>query len=206
MRHMHGYHTMQMHRSVSPAPFMGGLVFLILLIALGLYLLKSYGYYKLAVKKGIKNPGISFIPFFHNYMLGELTGDVMWGFKGSKWILGWGPIIIALLSLTGIGLILSLPLLVVYAVYYFMCLFKLYKAFEPKHADLYTVTSVILGFMSAVWIFVLGIKSTKTEQHDLPPEGKKEPAFSIHPYQNNQNGVRTSYELPEEQENESKNS
>ena len=47
-----------------------------LAIAIGLYLLRSFGLYKLATKKGIEQAYIAFIPFIWIYVVCKLIGEV----------------------------------------------------------------------------------------------------------------------------------
>lgn len=135
--------------------FMAALFMFIFLGAIALYVLESLGYYTLAKKRGLDEAWLAWIPVVNGYLLGELTGDEMWGMKGSKYVLSITPFVLFLLNITGIGMILGVPMMITYLVYYYMCLYRLYKLYKPDSADLYLVTSILFNFMDSIWIFVI---------------------------------------------------
>lgn len=47
----------------------------VLIVAVGAYILKSYGLYKIAEKKGMENAWAAWIPFVRTYYQGELAGE-----------------------------------------------------------------------------------------------------------------------------------
>lgn len=132
-----------------------GVVFLFMFLSIGTYVLESFGLYTMAKNRKFENAWISWVPIINNYMIGALSGDEMWGMSGSRYVLGFGPLVIFLLNLTGIGAVLGFPLSIAYLVYYFMCLYKLFKIYRPESAALYTATSVIFQFMAPIWLFVI---------------------------------------------------
>lgn len=134
------------------------LLIFILAVSIGsivFYVLGSIGLYKLAKNRGLNHAWIAWIPTVNNYLLGELTGNRMWGLSESKWILVLAPIVAFILNATGYGAIIGLPLTVAYSVYYFMVLYKLYKIYRPQSAVLYIVLSIIFNFMINIWLFVI---------------------------------------------------
>lgn len=127
----------------------------LLIYFVAVYVIKSIALYRMAKNRELSNAWIAWIPIVHNCLLGELTGDRMWNLGGSKYVLSIFPFILIALALTRIGLFLVLPLGILYAVYYFMCLYRLFDIYKPESKDLYILSSVFLFFMGAVWMFVI---------------------------------------------------
>lgn len=132
-----------------------------IIISLALYLLESFGLYTLAKRKNLEYPWLAWLPIVKNYLLGELTGNEMWGLDGSKWILVFAPIVMIALSLTYFGFFLSLVLSLAFTVYYFMVLFKLFKEYQPKSADLFIITSILFPVLIPVYLFVIRNKNSE---------------------------------------------
>lgn len=175
---------------------LGVLITLLVLVALAvlitLYVLGSLGLYSLAKGQKLEYPWLAWIPIARDYLLGELTGNKMWGLKGSKWVLALTPVLLFALDLTGIGIVLGLPLSIVYLVYFYMVLFQLFKKYRPANADLYLITSIIFNFMIPIWYFIIRNDHPKLEQpenlvdqdnHYIEIEDNSEDVFNYRPYQ-----------------------
>ena len=51
---------------------LGVLIFVFAIIGIVLYVIYSYSLYKMAVKQGLENPWIAFVPIAQNYIIGRL--------------------------------------------------------------------------------------------------------------------------------------
>lgn len=120
-----------------------------------LYVLGSLGLYTLARNAELESPWMAWVPFARRYLLGELTGNKMWGFEGSKWVLSIVPLVLVILPLSYVGIGLSMIIGIVYTVYYYMVLFQLYKKYRPQSADLFIITSIIFEFLIPIYTFVI---------------------------------------------------
>ncbi len=140
-------------------------IFIILLLiglAIGLYILNSLGLYALAKNRGLDNCWLAWIPIINLYLIGELTGNVMWGIKESRWILVLAPFVIGFITMTGIGVIISFPLSIAYSVYYFMVLFRLYRIYNQNNAVLFLILAILFPVTRPIWIFII-----RNKQPDL---------------------------------------
>lgn len=122
---------------------LGIFIFIFGIIGVTLYVLYSYSLYKMAVKQGIENPWIAFIPIAQTYTLGRLIKNLkVFDFEIPR-IEVVLPVA-ALISLVFnnvdfIGGLLSLAnfILMLFA------LNKLYKMYKPESATLYTILSIL---------------------------------------------------------------
>lgn len=122
---------------------LGIFIFIFGIIGVTLYVLYSYSLYKMAVKQGIENPWIAFIPIAQTYTLGRLIKNLkVFDFEIPR-IEVVLPVA-ALISLVFnnvdfIGGLLSLAnfILMLFA------LNKLYKMYKPENATLYTILSIL---------------------------------------------------------------
>ena len=112
----------------------------VLIVAVGAYVLKSYGLYKIAEKKGMENAWAAWIPFVRTYYQGELAGEIEKGRKKLKrpgiWLL--------LLPITGNLLAAALVLFVIVAVVFAML-------------ENFVAGSFILSAILPVFVVVFGI-------------------------------------------------
>ena len=131
------------------------LVLFIFGVFVALYVLNSLGIYRLAQNRELENPWLAWIPIVNLYLIGELTGNTMWGIKGSKWILCLSPIVIPLIALTGIGVIIAAILNCIYVVYYFMILYRLYRIYNQSNAVLFLILAIIFPFTRPIFNFVI---------------------------------------------------
>lgn len=140
------------------APFLavaGVLSFLFLVmavIAVVFYVLKSLGLYNLAIKRGLENPWLAWIPIADLYLLGLLVGEMdLFGYHLDNLGL-WVPVIFVggmiLAKIPFLGKLFWLALLV----FSIMFMYKLFELYAPDQAILYTVLSV---FLFPVFIFII---------------------------------------------------
>lgn len=125
--------------------FLGLAFFIFVVIGIVLYVIFSYSLYKMAVKQGLENPWIAFIPIAQNYTLGKLIKTLRifnYEIPQVEIVLPVAALVVLALNRIAIlGSILSLAnfILILFA------LNKLYKIYKPENATLYTVLS-IFGF------------------------------------------------------------
>lgn len=129
-----------------------------LIVAIGgiiLYVLKSLGLYKLAANAGIQNPWLAWIPFCDLYLLAKITGNVKiasYEIPKLELVLPAGELAVILLSgVPVLGVILSIA----FAVLCCFVIYKLYNIYRPSTAVLWLVLSIILPFMSPIFIFII---------------------------------------------------
>jgi hypothetical protein len=144
----------------------------IILIGIGLYVLQAYGLYTMAKRRGVENAWLAFIPVANLYIIGLLVGEVQVGSLNldSKLFLPIGAVVSGVLSLIPlIGFLVAIA----FQVFYYMVLYKLYKAYNQENAVLYTVLSILFGGIAMPVIFFMirnnepNIKSPDYDQHDI---------------------------------------
>jgi len=133
-----------------------GIIIAVLLLPIVLicYLLLALGLFKMAKKRNIENAWIAFIPVFQVYIIGKLIEPLKLGKTEIPQIsvilgagavavifLGWLPLIGQLISLAFFALLL-------------VSLYKLYEAYSPQNAVLFTVLSIIPG-LAPILVFVI---------------------------------------------------
>ncbi|QAA33514.1 hypothetical protein C1I91_18710 [Clostridium manihotivorum] len=111
-------------------------------ISIVLYIILAYSLYKMAVRQGLENSWIAWIPIAQLYILGKLIRTVQvfdWEIPSAEVILPVAGIIVLIFNhVHFLGGLLSLAnyILVLFA------LNKLYKLYRPEKATLYTVLSI----------------------------------------------------------------
>lgn len=135
--------------------FLGVFIFILLIFVVVLYVLSSYGLYKLALKQGIENCWLAWIPIANMYIVGRIIKTLKidsYEIPRIELVLpiGW-LVVYALKGIPLIGWLLSLA----YFILILFALYKLYKIYKPEQAALWVVLSVILPFMGPIFIFML---------------------------------------------------
>ncbi len=131
------------------------LIVLCVLIGIALYVLFSIGLMKLAKNKGIENAWLAWIPIGQLYIMGKVIGTFKifdWEIpKAEMWLpLGFViAVVLFLIPLIKAFVPLSLFLASGFAFY------KLFAMYRPKNATLYTLLSMLLGFMGPILVFVI---------------------------------------------------
>lgn len=121
---------------------LGLALFIFVIIGIVLYVIFSYSLYKMAVKQGLENPWIAFIPIGQNYILGKLIRTLKafdYEIPRVEIVLPVASLVVLALNRVAIlGSIFSLAnfILILFA------LNKLYKIYKPENATLYTVLSI----------------------------------------------------------------
>lgn len=120
-----------------------GVIFIFFtLIGIGFYVFFAYSFYKLALKAGVQNPWIAFIPILQLYILGKLIKSLKistYSIPSIELVLPAASLLVFILrDVKVIGSLLSLAnfILVLFA------LNKLYKMYKPDQAVLYTILSI----------------------------------------------------------------
>lgn len=127
------------------------------------YVLFSIGLYTMAKNRGIAHAWFGWIPILQLYLVGELTGDRMWGFLGSKWILALGPVVVGFVTsfLPPLGGILG----VVYGIYTIMVVYKLYQIYS-NHPLLFTILSILFSTVGQA-IIVFAIRNNRANSYTI---------------------------------------
>lgn len=134
---------------------MAGLAsFLVFLIAVVCYVLKSIGLYALAVHRGIENPWLAWIPIGDLYIMGLLVGEMdLFGYHLDNLGL-WVPVIFVGgmigAAIPFLGVLFSIALFI----FSILFIYKLYGIYAPEQAVLYTILSILLGLF-CIFIFVI---------------------------------------------------
>ena len=141
------------------------------LIALFLYLIQSYGIYKMANNLNIENSWLSFIPIANLYIVGKIVPTIEIGsnkIDNMERVLPWCSVICYILGLIPIiGILISfIPAILFFYVSYF-----LYKKYKPKNAKFMIIVSIFLPFMTPMYIFLL--------RNQQPVETHKPPILPI---------------------------
>lgn len=130
----------------------------IVIVAVILYVFTALALFTMAKNKGIDHAWFAWIPVLQNYLQGELIDDVVPFFSPNtlipyaKWILLGGAILVSCLSqVQYLGTILA----VVYAVYYYLALYRLYKLYDADHCVVYTVLSIIFAVTGPFFMFAI---------------------------------------------------
>ena len=130
----------------------------ILIVAVILYVFTALSLFTMAKNKGIDHAWFAWIPVLQNYLQGELIDDVVPFFSPStlipqaKWILLAGAILVGCVSqVKYVGSIVA----VVYAVYYYLAMYRLYKLYDADHCVVYTVLSIIFAVTGPFFMFAI---------------------------------------------------
>jgi hypothetical protein len=121
---------------------LGFLFFIFLIVGIVLYVIFSYSLYKMAVKQGLENPWMAFIPIAQNYILGKLIKTLkVFDYEIPRIEIVLPVAALVVLALSQIEVLGSLISLANFILMLF-ALNKLYKIYKPENAVLYTVLSI----------------------------------------------------------------
>ena len=137
------------------------IILIFLIISLTLYLIKSFGLYKMAMNLNIENPWFSFIPVANLYLLGKVIKDFKIGkyeiLEPQKTL----PIITIVCTFFSLFPIIGILVSLIPALVYFFAVYKLFKIYKPDKAKMMIIVSAILPFMPAVYVFMLRNEAVK---------------------------------------------
>lgn len=121
---------------------LGVFVFIFGIIGIALYILYSYYLYKMAIKQGIENPWIAFIPIAQNYTLGRLIKNLkVFDFEIPRIEVVLPAATLIVLVFNNVNFIGGLLSLANFILMMFV-LNKLYNMYKPENATLYTILSI----------------------------------------------------------------
>lgn len=121
---------------------LGVFVFIFGIIGIALYILYSYSLYKMAIKQGIENPWIAFIPIAQNYTLGRLIKNLkVFDFEIPRIEVVLPAATLIVLVFNNVNFIGGLLSLANFILMMFV-LNKLYNMYKPENATLYTILSI----------------------------------------------------------------
>ena len=132
-----------------------GITLVVTFFALGgLYLLFSYGLYKLAQRAGVENNWLAFIPLVQYYIMGKVIKELKigsWIVPHLEWVLLLSPIIY--------GILAQIPVLnaivgVLYLLFYIIVTYTLFKKYT-HHAVVMTIVAFLLPFMYSIFVFAI---------------------------------------------------
>lgn len=166
------------------------------ILAVITYIFSSLGFYTLAKRRGIRAPGLAWIPIGGvRWILGSLA-DQYASLTGSKLrcsrhILLWGELVltaaaipllvfaIQLLTATLAGQDVTMQLMqlngvqtllnlasIALSVMFYIALYKVYKSCDPKHAVLFLVLSIIFNITLPFFVFACRNKDLGMPQPD----------------------------------------
>lgn len=172
------------------------------ILSLVTYIFSSLGFYTLAKRRGIRAPGLAWIPIGGTrWILGSLSDQYasLTGAKlrCSRHILLWGELVltaaaipllvfaIQLLTATLAGQDVTMQLMqingvqtllnlasIALSVMIYIALYKVYKSCDPKHAVLFLVLSIIFSITMPFFVFACRNKDLGMPQ---PDGGEEEP-------------------------------
>ena len=166
------------------------------ILAVITYIFSSLGFYTLAKRRGIRAPGLAWIPIGGvRWILGSLA-DQYASLTGSKLrcsrhILLWGELVltaaaipllvfaIQLLTATLAGQDVTMQLMqlngvqtllnlasIALSVMFYIALYKVYKSCDPKHAVLFLVLSIVFNITLPFFVFACRNKDLGMPQPD----------------------------------------
>lgn len=172
------------------------------ILSILMYIFSSLGFYTLAKRRGIRAPGLAWIPIGGvRWILGSLSDQYasLTGAKlrCSRHILLWGELVlnaaaipllvfaIQLLTATLAGQDVTMQLMqlngvqtllnlasIALSVMIYIALYKVYKSCDPKHAVLFLVLSIIFNITLPFFVFACRNKDLGMPQ---PDGGEEEP-------------------------------
>lgn len=166
------------------------------ILSIVMYIFSSLGFYTLAKRRGIRAPGLAWIPIGGTqWILGSLSDQYasLTGAKlrCSRHILLWGELVltaaaipllvfaIQLLTATLAGQDVTMQLMqlngvqtllnlasIALSVMFYIALYKVYKSCDPKHAVLFLVLSIIFNITLPFFVFACRNKDLGMPQPD----------------------------------------
>lgn len=124
------------------------------IVACGLYLLFSYGLYRMAEKAGVENSWFAFIPIVQYYTMGKVIREVKIGsyvIPHLEWVLVLAPFAYVLLSLIPI---INFIAGIIYVVFYIIVTYSLFKKYS-HNAVLMTILGFLVPFLYPIFVFAL---------------------------------------------------
>jgi len=140
---------------VGMAAFIGIFSLLIIVLAIGSYVLAALGLYTMAKRRNIENPWVAWIPVAQMYILGKLIRTLNIGsYEVPQVELVLPGIAIAGVVLGAIPLI-GTVIAIASAVVSLFAIYKLYNMYRPDQATLYLILSIVIPFMGPVFLFLM---------------------------------------------------
>lgn len=134
---------------------LSGLALVVAFIALGgLYLLFSYGLYRMAVRAGIQNSWLAFIPFVQYYTMGKVIKEVRIGdfvIPRLEWVLLLTPFVYAILAQIPFVNVLAG---IAYFLFYVIVTYHLFNKYTHSPVMM-TIVGLLLPFMYPIFVFAI---------------------------------------------------
>jgi predicted PurR-regulated permease PerM len=144
--------------------FMGVFIFILLAVAVVMYIFSALALYKMASNRNINNPWFAWIPFLNLYLMGEIIDQRVYlgelEIPYAQLVLPLGSLAVGLISsLLGaipyIGAIIAFILPIAWAIYVFAAVYRLYKLYKPGSAVLYLILSIIFSILQPIFMFTM---------------------------------------------------
>ncbi len=133
---------------------MSALGFVLLVVFVVFYVLKSLGISALAANRGFENPWLGWVPVADLYLLGMLVGSMdLFGFKLDKLEFIIPAVMVGASVLSPIPLLGQLIMLAAMVVFV-MFTYKLFEMYSKNNAVLYTLLSMLLGLLP-IFLFLI---------------------------------------------------
>lgn len=145
------------------------------IIGLITYIFNAIGLYTMAKNRQINNPWLAFVPIANNYILGSLINDTV---SIGSWHIPYAKIFLSLLSFGSaivaaflgmipyLGILFGFLLSLSVSVYYYAALFRLFALYDEKHKVVFLVLSILLPFLSPIFIFAIRHKQADDKRFE----------------------------------------
>lgn len=161
---------------------------IVLVFALVSYVLQSVAMYTIAKRRGIKNPGLAWVPVANYWVLGCISDQYKYVTRGKvqnrrKVMLGL-QIAAVVLSIVGTSVEAFVPnassiftlanygVSIVSLVFWYMALYDLYCSCNPDNGVLYLVLSIIIGVTQPFFML-----ACRNKDKGMPPRKSAQPAY-----------------------------
>lgn len=164
-----------------------GVLGIVLLVAIAFYVLESLSVYTIAKRRGIKNPGLAWVPIANYWVLGCISDQYKYVAKGQiqnrRKVMLTLAITSAVLSIIstsveyyvpGLAVVLSLAnygVSIAAMVFWYMALYDLFNSCNPKNSVLFLVLSILLGVIRPFFLL-----ACRNKDLGMPPRKPAQPA------------------------------
>jgi len=116
-----------------------------------LYVLSSLGLMKIAQSKGIENSWLAWIPFANLYIMGKIVGPFKLIIDISK-----PEVVLPILVLCSVIPLIGFLCSIAGMILYYGVLYNIYSQYKQKSAQTMLILSILLFFMSPIYLFNIG--------------------------------------------------
>lgn len=165
-----------------------GVLGVVLLVGILFYVLQSLAVYTVAKRRGIKNPGLAWVPVANYWIMGCISDQYKYVVKGKvqnrrtvMLALQIAAVVLSILAsvlelfLPALGVILSVAnygVAIASMVIWYMALYDLYSSCNPDNSVLFLVLSILLGVTMPFFMF-----ACRNKDKGMPPRKPVQPAY-----------------------------